>query len=151
MENKKQPQINISMPNLINICVDKKTHGEISGRLYHCYEKEPVIFGNIIELLKIAEDLFEKLGYPQASTKTRRFYETTEIIPMQGIRPPKVTEQTEIIKYRGELGSFVTCVRFRQNSTWQGEVFWMERGIRRQFSNTLNFIKTLDSALATIE
>ena len=150
MENKKQPQINISMPNLINICVDEKNNGEFSGRLYHCYGKEAEPFHNVVELLRKVEDLFDRICFPQASTKTRCFREA-ESIGHRIVRPEKLVEQTKVIEYRGNLGSFVTCVQFRQNSTWQGEVFWMEKGAKRRFANTLDFIKTLDSALATIE
>lgn len=149
MENRKPFQINISMPNLINICVDKRLHGEISGRIYHCYEKEPMIFTNVVEMLRKIENLFDRICFPQASTMTRSFH---EIPPAQRIvRPEKVVMQTQVIEYRGEIGSFVTCVRFRQNSTWQGELFWMEKGMKRSFANTLDFIKILDNALSAVE
>ena len=52
MEQNKTLQINISMPNLINICVDEKEHGEIGGRIYHCYDKEPMLFHNVVEMLR---------------------------------------------------------------------------------------------------
>lgn len=149
MDQNIQSQINISMPNLINLCVDAKNQGEISGRLYHCYTKEPVKFENVIELLTIAENLFDRICYPQASTKSRRFVESAPAAPLT--RPQKAAEQREIICHRGEIGSFVLCVRFRQNSTWQGELIWMEKGIRKRFANTLDFIKILDSAVNIIE
>ena len=149
MENNISSQINISMPNLINICVNEKEHGEMNGQLYHCYSKEPIAFGNVIELLTIAEKLYDRICFPQASTKTRRFIEEEPQVQVK--RPEKVVEQTEIIGHRGEIGSFVLCVQFRQNSTWQGEVIWLEKGIRRRFFNTLNFIKILDSAVNAIE
>ena len=150
MENCIQSQINISMPNLINICVNEKDRGEFRGELYHCYSKEPVLFGNVIELLTTADALYDTLRFPEASTKTRRFSET-EQPQMQTERPSKVAEQMEVIGHRGKLASFVLCVQFRQNSTWQGEVIWLEKGVRRRFFNTLNFIKILDSAVNAIE
>ena len=149
MDKNIQSQINISMPNLINICVDAKNHGEITGKLYHCYTEEPVKFENVIELLTISEDLFDRICYPQASTKSRCFVESAPAAP--AARPQKVTEQIDIICQRGTIGSFVLCVRFRQNSTWQGEIIWLEKGIRRRFANTLDFIKILDSAVNMIE
>ena len=148
MDNNIQSRINISMLNLINICVDKKNQGEISGRLYHCYAQEPVKFDNVIDLLTRAEELFDSICYPQAATKTRCFVEALSAAPVE--RPQKVAEQIEVIAERGQVGSFVLCVQFRQNSTWQGEVIWLERGIQRRFSNTLDFIKILDSAVNTI-
>ena len=149
MENRIQSQINISMPNLINICVNENEHGEIKGLLYHCYSMEPIVFGNIIELLTIAEELYDTICFPQASTKTRRFLEDEPKFSAK--RPEKVVTQVEIINYRGKIGSFVLCVKFRQNSTWQGEVIWLENGIRKRFSNTLDFIKILDSAVNTVK
>lgn len=146
MEKKNHFQINISMPNLINICVDEKAHGEICGRVYHCYSKEAMPFENVVELLRKMEELFDRICFPQASTKSRSFLETEALARTQ--RPEKVISQEDVIQYRGMLGSFVTCVRFRQNSTWQGEMFWMEKEIKRQFVNTLDFIKMLDSAIA---
>ena len=149
MEQSTRKQINISMPNLINICVDEKVHGEIRGKLYHCYSKEPVKFDNVISLLTLAEELFDCIRYPQASTKTRCFGE--EVPAARQERPEKVVEQLEVIEHQGVLGSFVLCVKFRQNSTWQGEIIWTEKGIRRRFTNTLDFIKLLDGALGTVE
>ena len=149
MENNISSQINISMPNLINICVNEKEHGEIKGQLYHCYAKDSVLFGNVIELLTIAEKLYDTICFPQASTKTRTFLESE--LQVQTARPEKVAASTDVISHRWKIGSFVLCVRFRQNSTWQGEVFWLEKGIGKRFSNTLDFIKILDSAVNTIE
>ena len=149
MDNKNQLQINISLPNLINICVGQKVEGEISGEIYHCYANEPMRFSNVIEMLKEIENLFDRICFPQSSTKMRSFCESSQISQMR--RPEKVLTQQDVIKHRGTLGSFVTCVKFRQNSTWQGEIFWMEKGIKRQFTNTLDFIKILDNALMMTE
>lgn len=139
-------RINISAPNLVNICVDDNKHGEMSGRIYHCYSIEPMIFTNIIELLTKIEELFDVIGYPQASTKTRRFVEKQiDRIP----KPERVAKQVEIIEYKGEIGTFITNVKFRQNSTWQGEVFLVEKDQMQQFTNTLELIKKMDQALIT--
>lgn len=145
MNDKILHSINISLPNLINICVDTMEDGEISGRLYHCYEQEPVLFRNVIELLMESENLFDRIGYPQASTKTRRFGEMEPTSRRPAVQ--KVVTQKDIIQYTGRLATFVTGVRFRQNSTWQGEFVRMENGERRQFLNTLSFIKLIDQEL----
>ena len=75
MEKIQQYKINISAPNLLNICVDQREEGKISGRLYHCYKKEPIVFCDVVELIREAEKLFDAIGFPQASTKTRSFTE----------------------------------------------------------------------------
>ena len=138
-------RFNISPPNLINICVDERLEGEISGRLYHCYKEEAIPFTSIVELITISEKLFEEIGYPQASTKTRTFEEKTEIQPLPKLE--KKVMQQELIKHRGELGTFVLYVQFRQKSTWQGELSWMEKEMQMKFRNSLEFIKAIDQAI----
>jgi hypothetical protein len=147
MGNVDKQRVNISAPNLLNICVDEVHGGEFKGRLYHCYSVEPVIFSNIIQLLREAEKLFDEISFPQASTKPRSFVDKD--IMQNGFRqrPQRLVTQTELIKHSGEVGTFITSVRFRQNSTWQGEMYWVEQDEMMKFSNTLDFIKGLDVAL----
>ena len=147
MENKGRYCINISAPNLINICVDQMQHGEIKGRLYHCYSGEPIIFLNVIELIRMAEKLFDEIAFPQASTKTRSLLQKDNNPTINMRRPEKILAQSQIVEKTGVLGTFVTSVRFRQNSTWQGEMYWVEQDEIIKFSNVLDFIKGLDVAL----
>ena len=144
-------QGNISAPNLLNICVDDNVGGEVSGRLYHCYSEKPIMFSNIIELIREAEKLFDTIAFPQASTKTRSLVEKDDKPAVQVQRPDKVFMPNEVVQYSGLLGSFVTNVRFRQNSTWQGEICWVEAGKTLQFSNTLDFIRVIDLAIEKIK
>lgn len=145
MNNIEQYAINISAPNLLNVCVDQMKDGELSGRLYHCYRESAFELTNIVELLKEAEQLFDKISYPQASTRTRSFVENGTTL--QTVRPDKVKEQRELFEHRGECGSFMVFVKFRQNSTWQGEMVWLEKNEKRRFSNTLDFVKIIDYTL----
>ena len=138
---KLQHAINISAPNLVNVCVDEGQDGEISGRLYHCYQEEPLQFSNLVQILRFMEELFDEIQFPQASTQTRSFF-TREGQSQE--RKPRAVDQTDIIRHTGHKGTFIITVRFRQNSTWQGELFWMEREEKQNFSSTLDLIKILD-------
>lgn len=40
-------QISWYAPNFINMCIDNINDGELSGRIYHCYSKEPWKFTNL--------------------------------------------------------------------------------------------------------
>ena len=139
--------MNIATPNLVNICVDQHQNDEISGRLYHCYSAEPVMFSNIIELLREAEKLFDDISFPQASTKTRSLVEKTHEQSTQIHRLELVVDRESVVNHSGRIGTFITSVRFRQNSTWQGESYWIEKETVQQFANTLEFIKQIDIAL----
>ncbi len=144
MKDRQTCRINISAPNLVNICVDRTFDGEMSGRLYHCYTKEPWRFSNVVQLLRMMEMLYDGISFPQASTLSRHFMEPEK---REKTAHEKVREQKEIITYRGEIGTFITCVRYRQNSAWQGDVVWMEQEIKETFFSALEFIKILNNAL----
>ena len=60
-------QISWYAPNFINMCIDNINDGELSGRIYHCYSKEPWKFTNILQLIELADDFFDKLEFPQAA------------------------------------------------------------------------------------
>lgn len=145
MENMQHYFVNISAPNLVVICVDESKGEERAGRIYHCYDNEPQKFSNVIELMRMMEELFDRISYPQASTVTRYFQETkkNEHSGYCKVRPEKVAEQREIIEYRGKEGTFITYVQYRQNSDWQGQVSCPEQQRVYQFDSTLEFLKVL--------
>lgn len=145
MDNKQQLyQLNNAAPNLINVCVDKNGNGEFEGRIYDCYHKEPGRFENLIQLLHGMEALYDNLGYPQASTRSRYFYtpREVELKDMEMIQDPET-----IFEERGEKGSFGIWVRTRQNATWQGEVTWLEEEAHFFFSSVLDLVKIIDNML----
>lgn len=142
MQEKQLHHINISAPNLLNICVDDDTGHEWSGRLYHCYSKTPILFTSVVDFLTKAEDLFDVISFPQASTKTRHFFEKEEV---HGQKLAKVVEQREILEYEGKIGTFILQVRYRQKSTWQGEIFWKERELTYRFTNILEMLRWIDN------
>ena len=52
---------------------------------------------------------------------------------------------------RRRRGTFLLNIYDRQNSTWQGELFWMERGEKQNFSSTLDLINIIDGDLTFTE
>lgn len=146
MEKKQQYQMNLSAPNLLNICIDHTSYGEISGRMFHCYSIEPIVFANVVELMKKAEEFFDAISFPQASTKSRTFLAKDELKPQQSLN--KVLDQADVVQKKGLLGTFITIVKFRQNSTWQGELLWVENNEKGCFTNSLDFVKLVDNALS---
>ena len=132
------------VPNLISICIDSIVDGEMSGKIYHCYSKEPVAFSNIIRMIEAAEAFFDRIRFPEESTQMRSF-EKKE--PMQEPKPEKVCMPEEILTKHGVAGTFLLNVRYRQNSSWQGELQWIEGNITYQFASVLELIKILNNAL----
>lgn len=88
-------------PNLISICVDEIRNGELSGRLYHCYSEEACPFSNVAHLIELAENLFDQIKFPQASTQMRTFTDKSQ----KTVQPPeKKKSAEELEKERGKRG-----------------------------------------------
>ena len=45
-------------------------------------------------------------------------------------------------------GTFEISVKFTQNSTWQGEIHWVEKNQKQNFRSALEMLKLMDEALA---
>ena len=52
---------------------------------------------------------------------------------------------------RRDVGStkstFEITVKFMQNSTWQGEVLWVEKNRKQNFRSALEMLKLMDEAI----
>lgn len=135
--------VNISAPNLVAVCIDAK---EETGRLYHRYMEKPVVFHQFAELILKMEELFDRIGYPQAALEIRRFEgcKSGEAIrdAMELVVPVE-----KLAERRGELATFLVHVKWRQLATWQGEALWVEQDEKEFFESELDFLKILDSAV----
>ncbi|RXS72504.1 hypothetical protein [Blautia faecicola] len=63
----------LAAPNLITVCVDESRASEISGRLYHCYSREPQSFENIVQLIRYMEEFYDNIRFPESSVVLREF------------------------------------------------------------------------------
>ncbi|MBQ6833741.1 MAG: hypothetical protein IJO55_04915 [Lachnospiraceae bacterium] len=53
----------------------------------------------------------------------------------------------EMLEQKGDLATFVVHVKYRQHSTWQGEVVWAEKNEKRTFRSALELLKLIDNSL----
>jgi len=44
-------------------------------------------------------------------------------------------------------GTFEISVKFMQNSTWQGQIHWVEKNKKQNFRSALEMLKLMDEAL----
>lgn len=137
-------QIGWHVPNLISICIDSISDGEMSGELYHCYSRESIHFSNIIRMIEAAEVFFDQIQFPQSSTQIRSFTKKEHVTET---RPEKICAVEDLLKKSGEAGTFLLNVRYRQNSSWQGELQWIEKDMVFHFSSVLELIKILSNAM----
>lgn len=147
-----QYRINTAAPNLVTICIDQISDGEYSGRLYHKYKNEAVPFRESGQMISILDRFYDEINYPQASTRYRSFQKkkrngTEDALSKDRQEPIQVMSAEEVLKHQGAEATFVLHVQFRQNSTWQGKLVWVEEEAEEAFCSVLELLKLLDGAL----
>ena len=146
-----QFRINTAAPNLVNICIDHVENGEYGGRIYQKNKKEEINFAESGQMITILDKFYNRINHPQASTKYRSFQKKkkSETEPRRREENLKqVQTAQEMLTPRGKEATFILHVQFRQNSTWQGKLIWLEEEAEETFCSVLEILKLLDSALA---
>jgi hypothetical protein len=120
---------------IVKICSyeDKNPRGVLTNP----YHGEDKVFSSLSHLIFLMEELQDSLNYPQKSTAARCFGASESVAAGPG-------GDMENAK---ALATFKIRILFRQNSSWQGNVIWMEKDEEAQFRSVLELIYLLDSAM----
>ena len=122
------------------LCVDQYEQGIPSG--YFCTndpEFSHVPFNSLVQLLTGIEHLLNKANHPQSYMAMRTF------TPMP---QPEFPEADKTHDQKGDRGTFLLKILFRQNTSWQGSVTWIEGKDEQPFRSVLELLMIIDSALA---
>lgn len=135
-------------PNVVCICADKLTETSCSGRLYTRYDSTSESFDDISALLLKIDRFFDKINYPEASTRSRSFNEDkTGSMHPRKINLEASVSGDEFLKNKGKIATFFVRVQSRQNSTWQGVFWWAEKDTETEFVSALDVLKLIDRAV----
>lgn len=141
----------IYAPNLIALLIDARTERDFTGRLLHLYAQEAVPFNGGTDMVIQLDDLYDTWKYPQRATSQRHFKEN-KTGPGQRAAThlndrDRVRTIEELYEARGKMATFMLQVEYRQNSSWQGHVIWLEKGETRSFQSVLELMRMMDRAL----
>lgn len=123
------------------VCVDSYHKGVLEGRFYNAGQ-EPESFESLSQFLNKMESLLDEDQLPQADTQRRRFTDLME--PMDCRLPPGFA-------CRGGKATFELQVIFRQHTSWQGVIVWLEKQWEQSFRSVLELVFLMDSALRRAE
>lgn len=124
----------------IRVCVDSYEESRMSGRFFH-----PGLgaggcrFQSLASLLVHVEDLLDKTEYPQSFTARRTF---------QPLSPAVLCKAGDDLCQMGKKATFLVRILFRQHTSWQGSITWVEGRGKQNFRSVLELILLMDSALA---
>ena len=125
----------------ILICIDSYENGNPRGRLYNSYTGDSC-FDSLSQLLIKAEEILDDLQTPQSYTTHRTFSHLVE--PME-----QSCDSNRVRK--GDQATFELRVIFRQHTSWQGVIHWLEEKQEQSFRSVLEMILLMDSALRGLE
>jgi len=143
---KEQLSVYTGISNSIVLAVDDKDIRGIQGRVYHAYSEEAIPIACFEEVIRIAENLFNDLGYPQMTTNDREFGGSSYSYRKKE-EMVRVMDDKTLFEQRGDLGTFTIRVQHRQHSSWQGKVTWMENNETVCFRSALELMKMIDNVL----
>ena len=127
----------------IRLCVDSYKHGELKGRYYNQgLEGGGRMFESLAQFLISAENLFDSMNFPQAFTAKRSFELRPDVMSGEHMSSDSQT---------GARGTFIIRLLFRQHTSWQGSITWLEGGREQTFRSVLELILLIDSALSGCE
>ena len=135
--------------NLICICVDEVVEGDCKGTIWNQYEEEGRSFENMMDLLQKMDELLDELHFPERSNMPREFgkeqkrYNDAPKIPGE-----RVMHADVFADKNGSIATFIARVKFRQKSTWQGEILWLEQDERVEFASALEMTRLIDKAIS---
>lgn len=147
MQSRKELLINWSVPNFVTICIEESSNGELAGKFYHRYSKEPVTFEHFMGMVKKLEELYDEINYPQSTAHKRSFLKTEKSAVAEKRERTALWESRTFGELRGSLATFYVLVKSRANATWQGEVVWVEKGISKKFRSVMELMILMDNAL----
>ena len=119
------------------VCIDSYENGIPVGRLYNA-NAEPAGFECLTQFLLKLEAMLDQLQQPQAYTTPRSF--DTAQKPFENA--PPVRQVTP-----GRMATFELHVIFRQHTSWQGTIVWLEQQMEQPFRSALELVFLMDSAL----
>lgn len=121
------------------ICVDDFKDSVPKGRIYSSGSSDGTVFQSLIQFLTEMERILDEMDFPKPFTAVRTFGD-----PVQ-----RTAQSLNTTIRAGKQATFAVKVLFRQNTSWQGSVVWLEKKKEQSFRSVLELILLLNSALQT--
>lgn len=138
------PQIMKRMPNLVCICIDSFENEIIEGRVFDLYHQQPWEFCDITDVIRGVENLMDAIAFPEATVRNRTFKKLEKQKPEPIDRDGRVRAMDELLAFRGEASTLILSVESRDNASWQGKVYSVEKDLSCDFISETEFIRFIN-------
>ena len=122
----------------VMIYVDSFERGVLSGRFHITSNPEVQTFHGLCQLLLDINPNLDRENFPQSFSELRKFQ-----------MPSKQSDGASLSAdlQNGAVATFSMRILFRQNSSWQGSLTWIEGNQEEYFRSVLELIVLMENAL----
>ncbi len=136
----------------LRVCIDTAKAGKIGGRVFSMRLAEPLEFNDISEFLLLMEGVMDEQNFPQSFQRKRQFKvkagaEGDDKV-LQAVTGTGMAEDT-VNAAKGELATFTLRVLTRQNTSWQGHIFWDGQNTPMSFDSELELTQLMMAGLVS--
>lgn len=128
--------------NMIRLCIDGYDD-DIKGRIYSKMNQEPVEFDNCCEMLMKADEIFERIGYPQAYCKSRSFG-TETAKDYYNLPGEPLTKDEDLQRQEGQLCTLDVLIRSRRQASWQGIIKTVQDSLTQEFYCGMELLRCIE-------
>lgn len=122
------------------IAVDEFDDNSIKGVLFHDSISGGILFESLIEMFSNMDKVFDQLGCPRQTVQERQFSGTETMM----IR----TKKSDEAERSGRLATFYVFVQYRYYASWQGNIKWIEKGVKVPFESERELVLTMNQFLS---
>lgn len=127
----------------IRVCVDRAEKDHLSGRLFSQRLSAPISFHDISDFMIQVDALLDAQSYPQSFSQIRSFTEKAEPDIPAARSKEELSDPQSVDAAHGAYTTFSLQIRSRQNTTWQGDVDWLDGSPREHFNSILTLVKLI--------
>ena len=139
---------------LLGILIHERKEGDFQGEILQQYSEERTAFFSTMDLIKKMEAFYDEWDYPEASSRERSFKKREKYSYPDRRGKKRLVEEAgdlekfPIVEARGSKGSFFVHTKFRQRTSWQGDVYHGESGDAYSFSSVLHLFRIMERECA---
>ena len=137
-----EKRIRQNADNLVCVCINKTAGDRYSGCFYTKYREKGQDFDQLDQIILSIENLLDALQMPRATQKSREFASKNGEELSKLVKKRYWTDE-DFVEIEGAIATFFVLVKYRQKSTWQGEIFWKEKNVIAEFFSELELLKII--------
>lgn len=131
--------------NSVRVCIEEQGVSGASGKAYSPLQEGAIEFLDLNELILKLDQMFDRVGYPQAFQEKRSFQEQQSMHYSYGGIPEPAAGAEAVPTHLGSTATWDIQVDGRRNTSWQGKARRVDDETAVPFNSELELLNILSS------